>query len=84
MDTGKIKTMKDNNYPGVDGFPPRLFMETVEQVSIPFARVLHLSLNLSIKKEKKKREKFVLNGKKQTSYYYLNRVREISQTITDQ
>ena len=39
----KIKAMKDNKSPGVDG-----------------------------------------NGKKQTSYHYLKRVREISQRITDQ
>ena len=31
----KIKAMKDNKSPGVDGIPPRLLMETVEHVSIP-------------------------------------------------
>ena len=31
----KIKAMKDNKSPGVDGIPPRLLMETVEQISIP-------------------------------------------------
>ena len=40
----KIKAMKDNKSPGVDGIPPKLLMETVEQVSIPLARVLMLSL----------------------------------------
>ena len=39
----KIKTMKDNKSPGVDGIPPKLLMETV-QVSIPLARVFTLSL----------------------------------------
>ena len=31
----KIKAMKDNKSPGVDGIPPKLLMETVEQISIP-------------------------------------------------
>ena len=35
----KIKAMKDNKSPGVDGIPPRLLMETVEQISIPLASV---------------------------------------------
>ena len=29
----KIKAMKDNKSPGVDGIPPKLLMETVEQIS---------------------------------------------------
>ena len=41
----KIKAMKDNQSPGVDGIPPKLLKETVEQISIPLARVLNLSLN---------------------------------------
>ena len=40
----KIKTMKDNKSPGVDGIPLKLLMETVEQISIPLVRVLNLSL----------------------------------------
>ena len=36
----KIKAMKDNKSPGVDGIPPKLLMETVEQISIPLARVV--------------------------------------------
>ena len=39
----KIKTMKDNKSPGGDGIPPKLLMETVEQVSVPFASVFNLS-----------------------------------------
>ena len=42
--TKKIKAMKDNKSPGVDGIPPKLLMETVEQISIPLARVFNLSL----------------------------------------
>ena len=38
----KIKAMKDNKSPGVDGIPPKLLMET-EQISIPLARVFNLS-----------------------------------------
>ena len=40
----KIKAMKDNKSPGVDGIPPKLLMETVEQISIPLARVFSFSL----------------------------------------
>ena len=40
----KIKAMKDNKSPGVDGIPPKQLMETVEQISIPFARLFNLSL----------------------------------------
>ena len=37
----KIKAMKDNKSPGVDGIPPKLLIETVEQISIPLARVFN-------------------------------------------
>ena len=37
----KLKTMKDNR---VDGIPPKLRMETIEQISIPLARVFNLLL----------------------------------------
>ena len=40
----KIKAMKDIKSPGVDGIPPRLRVETVEQVDIPLASVFNLSL----------------------------------------
>ena len=40
----KIKAMKDNKSPGVDGIPPKLLMETVEQISILLAIVFNLSL----------------------------------------
>ena len=32
-----IKAMKDNKSHGVDGIPPKLLMETVEQINIPLA-----------------------------------------------
>ena len=40
----KIKTMKGNKSSGVDGIPPKPLMETVEQISIPLARVFNLSI----------------------------------------
>ena len=40
MVANKIKTTKDNKSPGVGGIPSRLLMETVEQISIAFARVV--------------------------------------------
>ena len=40
----KIKAMKDNKSPGVDRIPPKLLMETVEQIGIPLAGVFNLSL----------------------------------------
>ena len=40
----KIKAMKDNKSPVVDGIPPKLLMETIDQTSIPLARVFNLSL----------------------------------------
>ena len=44
MVTKKMKAMKDNKSPGVDGISPKLLMETVLQISIPLARVFNLSL----------------------------------------
>ena len=40
----KIKAMKDNKSPGVDGIPLKLLIETVEQIRILLARVFNLSL----------------------------------------
>ena len=40
----KIKAMKDNKSLGVDGIPPKLLMETVEQINIPLSRLFNLSL----------------------------------------
>ena len=34
----KIKKMKDNTSPGVDGIPPTLLTELVEQISTPLAQ----------------------------------------------
>ena len=39
-----IKATEDNKSPGADGIPPKLLMGTVQQVSIPLARVFNFSL----------------------------------------
>ena len=70
----KNKDMKDNISPGVDGIPPKLLLEIVEQTSIPLATVFKMSLE----------EGVVLNEKKQTSYRYLKNVRETNQKTIDQ
>ena len=44
----KIKKMKDNKSPGVDGIPPKLLKEIVEQISTPFAKLFNLSLEEGI------------------------------------
>ena len=40
----KIRDMKENKSPGVDGIPPKLLLEIVEQISIPLATVFSLSI----------------------------------------
>ena len=44
----KIKKMKDNKSPGVDGIPPELLKEIVEQISTPLAKLFNLSLEEGI------------------------------------
>ena len=43
MESKKIKATKYNKSPGGGGIPPKLLMETVEQISIPLVRVFDLS-----------------------------------------
>ena len=74
----KIRDMKDNKSPGVDGIPPKLLLEIVAQISIPLATVFNLSLEEGI-------VPLEWNyGKKQTLYHYLKKVRETSQRTIDQ
>ena len=40
----KIRDMKDNKSPGLDGIPPKLLLEIVEQISIPLATVFNVSI----------------------------------------
>ena len=44
----KIKKMKDNKSPGVDGIPPKLLKEIVEQISTPLAKLFNLALEEGI------------------------------------
>ena len=44
----KIRDMKDNKSHGVDGIPPKLLLEIVEQISIPLATVFNMSLEKGI------------------------------------
>ena len=48
MIANKVKTMKDNKSPGVDGMPPNLLKEIVEQISISLAKCFNLSLEEGI------------------------------------
>ena len=59
----KIKTVKDNKSPGVDGIPPKLLTETVEQISIPLERVFNLSLKDGVVPFVKKRTKRTRQGR---------------------
>ena len=57
MITNKIKKMKDNKSPGVDGIPPKLLKEIVEQFSTLLAKLFNLSLerrNSSFRMERSK------------------------------
>ena len=44
MIANKIKKMNDNKSPGVDGIPPKLLKEIVEQISTPLGNFFNLSL----------------------------------------
>ena len=44
----KIKKMKNNKSPGVDGIPPKLLKEIVEQICTPLAIFFNLSLEEGI------------------------------------
>ena len=37
----KIRDMKDNKSPGVDGIPPKLLLEIVEQISMQQCSICH-------------------------------------------
>ena len=48
MIANKIKKMKDNKSPGVDGIPPKLLKEIVEQINTPLAKLFNFSLEEGI------------------------------------
>ena len=70
MAAKKIKAMKDNKSPGVDGIPPKLLVEAAEQISIPLARVFNLSLIEGV---------VPVEWKEANINYYLKRVQEMSE-----
>ena len=60
----KIKAMKENKSPGMDGIPQKLLRERVGQISIQLARVFNLSLMEGVvpfewKKRKLRRNTFL-------------------------
>ena len=40
----KINNIEDNKSPGVDGIAPKILKETAEQISMPLAHVINLTL----------------------------------------
>ena len=50
----QIKKMKDNKSPGVDGIPPKLLKEIVEQISTPLANFVTRRRNSSFRMERSK------------------------------
>ena len=71
----KIKKMKENESPGVDGIPPKLLKEIVEQISTPLAKVFNLSLEEGIVPSEWKEANITC---------YLRKDRGTNQKITDQ
>ena len=60
----KIKKMKDNKSPGVDGIPPKLLKEIVDQISTPLAKLFNLSLEEGIVPSERKEANITLLFKK--------------------
>ena len=50
----KIEKMKDNKSLRVDGIPPKLLLEIVEQISIPLAKLFNRRRNNSFRMERSK------------------------------
>ena len=77
----KIKAMKDNKSPRMDGIPPKLLKETVKQVTVKLARnkLLARVFNLS-----KKKGSGSFRMERSNYYNYLKRVQEIIKRITYQ
>ena len=75
MIANKIKKIKYNKSPGVDGIPPKLLKEIVEQISTPLTKLFNLSLEEGIVPSEWK-EAYIT--------HYLRRDRGTSQKITDQ
>ena len=67
----KISNTNENKSPGVDGIPPKILKEYVEQISMSFAHVLILTCHY-------RREELLYNGNKQMSFLYFKKVQESS------
>ena len=50
----KFKKLKDNKSPGVDGIPPKLLKEIVEQISTPLAKLKTRRRNSSFRLDRSK------------------------------
>ena len=55
----KIRDMKDNKSPGVDGIPPKLLLEIIEQISIPLTTVFNLSFEDGVVPLERKEAKII-------------------------
>ena len=65
--------MKDNKSPGAEGIPPKVLIETVEQISKPLARLFNLSLTEEVVPFEWKEANIVLlfkNGSRNKSEKY--------------
>ena len=71
----KIRDMKNNKSPGVNGIPPKLLLEIVEQISIPLAIVFNVSLEEGIVPLEWKEANIIP--------YYFFKVRETSKRTID-
>ena len=75
MILAKLKKMKDNKSPGVDGISQKMLKEIAEEISIPLAKVFNLSIQEGI---------VHLSGKLQMSYQSSKRETDVNQKIIDQ
>ena len=66
MISKKIKVMKENKSPGVDGIPPKLLKGIIDDISIHVPLAIFFICHL-------KRELFHQNGRKQMLHHYLKR-----------
>ena len=75
MTAQKIKKMTDNNSPGVDGIPPKLLKEIVEQIiSTPLANCFNFSLEEGIVPSGRKEANITLlfkKGSRNKPEYYI-------------
>ena len=66
----KINNMKENKSPGVDGIPPKILKETVEQICTPLAHVFNMGYYCTIRMEGSKHYSFIQKGSRNRSENY--------------